>query len=99
MNNVEAALVLLKNGANKDMQNNKVGGGGLGGGRAWAWGRGALGWGAGGPGPAPGNWHTVDADPIARCSPSFIDLCSPGLPTHRATAQQGIGPSIGVTWT
>lgn len=26
VNNVEAALVLLKNGANKDMQNNKVGG-------------------------------------------------------------------------
>lgn len=25
MNNVDAALVLLKNGANKDMQNNKVG--------------------------------------------------------------------------
>ena len=25
VNNVEAALVLLKNGANKDMQNNKVG--------------------------------------------------------------------------
>lgn len=25
MNNVEAAVVLLKNGANKDMQNNKVG--------------------------------------------------------------------------
>lgn len=24
MNNVEAAIVLLKNGANKDMQNNKV---------------------------------------------------------------------------
>lgn len=26
VNNVEAAVVLLKNGANKDMQNNKVGG-------------------------------------------------------------------------
>lgn len=25
VNNVEAAVVLLKNGANKDMQNNKVG--------------------------------------------------------------------------
>lgn len=25
MNNVEAAIVLLKNGANKDMQSNKVG--------------------------------------------------------------------------
>lgn len=25
MNNVEAAVVLLKNGANKDMQSNKVG--------------------------------------------------------------------------
>ena len=25
MNNVEAAVMLLKNGANKDMQNNKVG--------------------------------------------------------------------------
>lgn len=33
MNNVEAAVVLLKNGANKDMQNNKVGGAG---GRPWA---------------------------------------------------------------
>lgn len=88
VNNVEAALVLLKNGANKDMQNNKVGGQ-----------RGALGMREGGPGLAPGNWHTVDADPIARCSPSFVNLCSPGLPTHRVTAQQGIGPSIGVTWT
>lgn len=28
VNNVEATLVLLKNGANKDMQNNKVRGGG-----------------------------------------------------------------------
>lgn len=27
VNNVEAAVVLLKNGANKDMQNNKVGSG------------------------------------------------------------------------
>lgn len=33
MNNVEAAIVLLKNGANKDMQNNKVGQG-----PAWDWG-------------------------------------------------------------
>lgn len=38
VNNVEAALVLLKNGANKDMQSNKVGGrrGALG---VGAWGR------------------------------------------------------------
>lgn len=33
VNNVEAAIVLLKNGANKDMQNNKVGWGTAG--RAW----------------------------------------------------------------
>lgn len=31
VNNVEAAVVLLKNGANKDMQNNKVGWGVAGG--------------------------------------------------------------------
>lgn len=36
MNNVEAALVLLKNGANKDMQDNKVG-------RGPAWGPGEAG--------------------------------------------------------
>lgn len=33
VNNVEAAVVLLKNGANKDMQNNKVGWG-----PTWGWG-------------------------------------------------------------
>lgn len=62
VNNVEAALVLLKNGANKDMQSNKVGAATE-----------ALGGGRGGPGRAPGDGHTPDADlpPSALCSPGL----------------------------
>lgn len=56
VNNVEAALVLLKNGANKDMQSNKVGAA-----------TGGAGRGARGAGPGPGGRAHARRRPASIC--------------------------------